>query len=270
MLQLPTGQLRLVQLNGEHNIVHLGRYGSFDPADLVGKPYGITLEIVTSRPNGQEMANGAQDDAEEADGDGVDIAQVDPVSAEASTSDINNPRKRKAAEPLDKGKTVKKKANQPQNAQRPVGSLRRMELSAVLQLDSETGATNELIRATGAKTLSTEEILAMKAAGASGREIVDRQIAEHEAFAMKNEFSKAKYTKRKESKYLTYFTVIPPTIHNITHYYFDNDPKRIRDLRPDAMAQLLAFANIRPGSRVLLVDDIGGLLLGAVLERMGG
>jgi tRNA (adenine-N(1)-)-methyltransferase non-catalytic subunit len=110
----------------------------------------------------------------------------------------------------------------------------------------------------------------LKRQGIDGREIIARQIAEHEAFALKNVFSKAKYQKRKESKFLKYFTVLPPTIHNICKYWNDLEAKKIRDLRSDTLAEMLTLANIRPGSRVIVVDDTSGLLVGAVAERMAG
>lgn len=110
----------------------------------------------------------------------------------------------------------------------------------------------------------------MKREGVSGREIIDMQIAEHGQFALKNEFSKAKYKNRKEAKYLKYVIPLPPTIHNLCEYWWGLDAKRIRDLRPDTLAQILAVGNIRPGSRVLVVDDTSGLLTAAVVERLGG
>lgn len=103
-----------------------------------------------------------------------------------------------------------------------------------------------------------------------GREIIARQIAEHEAFELKNAYSKAKYQKRKESKYLKYFTLLPPTMYNICKYQYENESKRIRELRPDSLAQVITLANIRPGSRVIVVDDAGGLVVGSIAERMAG
>lgn len=102
------------------------------------------------------------------------------------------------------------------------------------------------------------------------QDIIERQIAEHEQFALKNEYSKAKYKSRKEAKFLKYFTPLAPTIHNVCQYFFKHDPKKIRDLRPDTLAQILALGNVRPGSRVVVVDETSGLLVGALAERMGG
>ena len=96
------------------------------------------------------------------------------------------------------------------------------------------------------------------------------QIAAHEQFELKNEYSKAKYTKRKEAKFLKFITPLPPTVHNLCQYYFNDDPRRIRELRPDTLAEMLALANVRPGSRILVVDDASGLVTAAVAERVAG
>lgn len=71
-------------------------------------------------------------------------------------------------------------------------------------------------------------------------------------------------------RYLKYFTPLPTTVHNVCQYWFSTDSKRIRDLRPDTLSQIMSLGNIRPGSRVLVVDDSGGMLTGAALERMAG
>lgn len=66
------------------------------------------------------------------------------------------------------------------------------------------------------------------------------------------------------------FTPLEPTLHAITEHNFVKDGDKIRDLRPDSLAQMMSLANVRPGSRLLLVEDVHGLVAGACLERMGG
>jgi tRNA (adenine-N(1)-)-methyltransferase non-catalytic subunit len=38
----------------------------------------------------------------------------------------------------------------------------------------------------------------------------------------------------------------------------------------DTLSQLLNLGNIRPGGRYILVDDASGIVVSAMLERMGG
>lgn len=40
-------------------------------------------------------------------------------------------------------------------------------------------------------------------------------------------------------------------------------------LREDTLSQLLTLSNIRPEGRYLVVDDTGGLVTSAILDRMG-
>ena len=44
----------------------------------------------------------------------------------------------------------------------------------------------------------------------------------------------------------------------------------MRDLRPDSLSEMITIANVRPGARVLVVDDVSGMLLAGVIERLGG
>jgi tRNA (adenine-N(1)-)-methyltransferase non-catalytic subunit len=43
-----------------------------------------------------------------------------------------------------------------------------------------------------------------------------------------------------------------------------------REIRHDTLAQMMTMGNINSNSKVLLVDNTQGLLLGAILERTGG
>jgi tRNA (adenine-N(1)-)-methyltransferase non-catalytic subunit len=55
----------------------------------------------------------------------------------------------------------------------------------------------------------------------------------------------------------------------MVNHYALRAPQSILHLREDTMSQLLVLANVRPGGRYLLVDDTGGLVTAAMLERMG-
>jgi len=60
-----------------------------------------------------------------------------------------------------------------------------------------------------------------------------------------------------------------PTANNITNHNAARSPQSILHLREDTLSQLLVSANIRPGGRYLVVDDTGGLVTAAMMERMG-
>lgn len=53
-------------------------------------------------------------------------------------------------------------------------------------------------------------------------------------------------------------------------YWFEKNNDKIRNIRVDTFSQMLSLSNAHAGSRILCVDDIGGLLALGILERMGG
>jgi tRNA (adenine58-N1)-methyltransferase non-catalytic subunit len=71
-------------------------------------------------------------------------------------------------------------------------------------------------------------------------------------------------------RFSKFFTVLEPTLFNISDYWFSKDQNRIRDLRIDTLSQMLSMGNVHPGGRYLVVDGVAGLLVAAVLERLGG
>jgi len=66
------------------------------------------------------------------------------------------------------------------------------------------------------------------------------------------------------------FETIEPTLFNVCEYWFAKDMSRIRDIRIDSLSQMLNMANVSPGGRYLVVDDASGMLVSAVLKRIGG
>lgn len=71
-------------------------------------------------------------------------------------------------------------------------------------------------------------------------------------------------------RYLQVFTPIEPTVHNICEYNFEKQADKIRQLRPDTLSQIMTMANVRPGGKLLVVDDVHGMVVAAAVERMGG
>ncbi|RXW22686.1 hypothetical protein EST38_g3160 [Candolleomyces aberdarensis] len=140
-----------------------------------------------------------------------------------------------------------------------------------LQEVEDTDATNELINDCQiVQPLTVDEIRALKQSGVHSSDIIQKQIDNHANFALKTEYSKEKYKKRKEAKYSKIFTTIEPTLLNVCEYWFVKDQVRIRDIRSDTLSQMLNLANIHPGGKYLLVDDASGLVAAGILDRLGG
>ncbi|KAJ3549898.1 hypothetical protein NM688_g5131 [Phlebia brevispora] len=140
-----------------------------------------------------------------------------------------------------------------------------------IQEVEDTEATNELIDDNqSVQPLTGEEIEAMKKSGARASDIINIQIEQHANYALKTEYSKEKYKKRKEAKYAKGFTTVLPTLFNVCEYWFKKDQTRLRDIRPDTLSQILNLASIRPGGRYLAVDDASGIVVAGILQRLGG
>ncbi|KAG0700659.1 Gcd10p-domain-containing protein [Suillus ampliporus] len=140
-----------------------------------------------------------------------------------------------------------------------------------LQEVEETDATNELINdGEFVQPLTLDEIEELKKSGVHASEIIKAQIEQHANYSMKTEYSKEKYRQRKEAKYSKAFSTVEPTIYNVCDHWFKKDQNRIRDIRPDTLSQILNMANVRPGGRYIAVDEASGLLVSAILERLGG
>jgi tRNA (adenine-N(1)-)-methyltransferase non-catalytic subunit len=140
-----------------------------------------------------------------------------------------------------------------------------------LQEVEETDATNELINdGEFVQPLTLSEIEGLKKSGVHASDIIKAQIEQHANYSMKTEYSKEKYKQRKEAKYSKTFSTVEPTIYNVCDHWFKKDQNRIRDIRPDTLSQILNLANVRPGGRYIAVDEASGLLVSAILERLGG
>ncbi|XP_072988704.1 uncharacterized protein [Typha latifolia] len=121
-----------------------------------------------------------------------------------------------------------------------------------------------------AQNLSSDDIDAMRRDGATGDEIVEALIANSSTFGNKTVFSQEKYKLKKQKKYAPKVLLRRPSTRSICETYFKKYPTRIGFLRVDTLSLLLSMANIGAYSDVLVVDMVGGLVTGAIAERLGG
>ncbi|ESQ39207.1 hypothetical protein EUTSA_v10001448mg [Eutrema salsugineum] len=168
----------------------------------------------------------------------------------------------------------------------PFGSLFQVEsgdegsfLSRILPVKQENKSNNviddsrdnrELVDNNEAQNLTGEEIEAMRREGAKGDEIIEALIANSKTFEKKFQLSQEKYLLKKQKKYAPKVLLRRPFARSICEAYFKKYPERIGFLRVDALSLLLTMANVTAYSDVLVVDMVGGLVTGAVAERLGG
>uniref|UniRef100_A0A804QY30 tRNA (adenine(58)-N(1))-methyltransferase non-catalytic subunit TRM6 n=1 Tax=Zea mays TaxID=4577 RepID=A0A804QY30_MAIZE len=109
----------------------------------------------------------------------------------------------------------------------------------------------------------------MKRVGATGDEIVEALIANSSTFGKKIVFSQ-KYKLKKQKKYAPNVLIPHPSAQSICETYFKKSPAHIGFVRVDTLSLLLPMVNISAYSDVLVVDMVGGLVVGAVAEHLGG
>ena len=237
--------------------MNLGKFGTFNTNQIIGRPYRLTYEFLEqedpkARPElrvvpaselhaealGSDVATAAEtrDDAAPADGEGANGVAFDIVGDDGAVIMRNNR----------------------------------------LTVDDPSR-----------QTLTMDEIEELKKAGSgSGRDIIEKIMASHMGIEEKTQFSLAKYTLRKSRKYLKRFTVLPLDIPLLNEYMTEKEAYRIMELRDDSLGLLCSWANIHNasssqvlmtedgtsqigGGRWLVVDDTGGLVTAALAERMG-
>uniref|UniRef100_A0A8C5C2M9 tRNA (adenine(58)-N(1))-methyltransferase non-catalytic subunit TRM6 n=1 Tax=Gadus morhua TaxID=8049 RepID=A0A8C5C2M9_GADMO len=136
---------------------------------------------------------------------------------------------------------------------------------------TEAGSDNRNIVDDGkSQKLTRDDIETLKEQGLKGQEIIQQLIDNSSTFRDKTEFSQQKYIKKKKKKYESTITVLRPSCRILAMMYHGREPGKICHLRYDTLAQMLTLGNIHAGGKVLVFETCAGLVLGAVMERMGG
>ncbi|CAN1323052.1 tRNA (adenine(58)-N(1))-methyltransferase non-catalytic subunit trm6 [Linum perenne] len=138
------------------------------------------------------------------------------------------------------------------------------------EITDESRDNRGLVDDNKAQTLTGDDIDEMRRQGAKGDEIIEALIANSATFGKKTSFSQEKYRLKKQKKYAPRVLLRRPFTRSICEAYFKKYPTRIGFLRVDTLSLLLSLANIGGNSDVLVVDMVGGLVTGAVAERLGG
>ncbi|XP_026524315.1 tRNA (adenine(58)-N(1))-methyltransferase non-catalytic subunit TRM6 isoform X2 [Notechis scutatus] len=135
----------------------------------------------------------------------------------------------------------------------------------------EAGTDNRNIIDDGkSQKLTHDDIKALKDKGIKGEEIVQQLIENSTTFRDKTEFAQDKYIKKKKRKYEAVITIIKPSTRILSTMYYAREPGKINYLRYDTLAQMLTWGNVHAGNKMIVMETCAGLVLGAVMERMGG
>ncbi|XP_034555450.1 tRNA (adenine(58)-N(1))-methyltransferase non-catalytic subunit TRM6 [Notolabrus celidotus] len=135
----------------------------------------------------------------------------------------------------------------------------------------EVGTDNRNIVDDGkSQKLTRDDIEALKEQGLKGQEIIQQLIENSSTFGDKTKYAQDKYIKKKKKKYENTVTILKPSCRILAMMYHGREPGKICHLRYDTLGQMLTLGNIHAGSKVLVFETCAGLVLGAVMERMGG
>uniref|UniRef100_A0A8C9XAF7 tRNA (adenine(58)-N(1))-methyltransferase non-catalytic subunit TRM6 n=1 Tax=Sander lucioperca TaxID=283035 RepID=A0A8C9XAF7_SANLU len=135
----------------------------------------------------------------------------------------------------------------------------------------EAGTDNRNIVDDGkSQKLTRDDIETLKEKGMKGQEIIQQLIENSSTFKDKTEYAQDKYIKKKKKKYENTVTILKPSCRILAMMYHGREPGKICHLQYDTLAQMLTLANIHAGSKVLVFETCAGLVLGSVMERMGG
>lgn len=234
-----------------HSNINLGKFGTFNSNLLLGRPYYLTYELLDKD-------------------DGKSKTELRVVPASELHAETLGSEQVPAADASD------------ENADGNAGF-------DIVGEDGQVIMRNNRLTVDDAsrQALSMAEIEELKKAGAgSGKEIIAKIMASHNAIDEKTSFSLAKYTLRKSKKYLKRFTALPMDVGLLTEYVLEKEAYKIMELREDLLGLINAWANVHSGAtsqvligedgvsqigggRWLVVDDTGGLVTAALAEKMG-
>ena len=161
-------------------------------------------------------------------------------------------------------------------------------------------STTETIDENARQTLTMDEIEELKRDGAdAGKDLITKLMLSHTAIDQKTAFSLAKYKLLKTKKYIRRFQVLPLDVAQFAkHQLDDRDSSKILDMRAEMFALVGCWGNVRytgedyflkdpeatceqghellpeldeslMKGRWMVIDDVSGLLVAAMAERMG-
>ena len=139
-----------------------------------------------------------------------------------------------------------------------------------LTADEATKDNRDLLDVASNQKITRGEIEELKESELAGEQLISEIVSGSSTFCNKSEFSQLKYISRKKAKHLPVIFIYRPSLRHLSPMHYHLRPDKIGFLRLDTLSQLLSLANVRYGSRLLVVDNFGGLIIGGVLERMGG
>lgn len=146
------------------------------------------------------------------------------------------------------------------------GTIIPSAIESAALVEELTGGNKEFFDDNTAQALSGSEVLALKAER-GGHEVIDRLVENSSTFALKTQFAQEKYLKKKQAKHLNAFKMLRTNSNTIAEALYIMGHKR--SLRADVIANMTTLSNVNFYSKVLVKDEVQGLLIGTMLQRTG-
>ncbi|KAK4940702.1 tRNA (adenine(58)-N(1))-methyltransferase non-catalytic subunit trm6 [Elasticomyces elasticus] len=236
-LRLPSDQTRVEQIL-PNTLINLGKYGSFRTNQIIGRPYHLTFEIL-------------------------------------DRSDVQDGRELRIVPAAELHAVTLMETAETEDASTPGGEEATVQPTPKSNVNTYDDPSNQ--------KLTMAEIEALKQSDmGSGKELIEKIMQSHTTLDQKTAFSLAKYTLRKHKKYMKRFCVLPLDVPTLIDWMMaDRDFAKVMEMRNEAVGLVGSWANVHAigqdptqagmdlSSRYLVVDDTGGLVVGAMAERMG-
>lgn len=234
--------------------ISLGKYGTFQSNSIIGRPYNLTYELL-DKVEGQNYS-------------GLRVVPASELHADVIAEE--------------------NAANGNVSEENVIGGG-----GVEFELVGENGevimrSNRETIDDSARQTLTMEEIEVLKREGSNaGQDLIAKLMLSHTAIDQKTKFSLAKYKLLKTKKYLRRFTLLPMDVPLLTHWLIEEkDSAKILEMRNEMLALAGCWGNVHwageqglasglegikqsTGGRWLVVDEVAGILIAAMAERMG-
>lgn len=236
------------------SVISTGKHGSFHANNIFGRPYYLTFEII------DEV-------------DAITQSALRVVTAAELYADIVEEETSTPLE-LESGKIISRQDG--------------AEYEVAAQDGSIILRTNrDIVDDSTAQSLTMDQIEILKAErGGSGKHLIAKLLESHSEIDKKTAFGLAKYTLRKEKKYLRRFTVLPLDVSLLSRWIMtEKEPMKIMELKEETIALIGSWSNVHytlpadmpdlckgampTQGRWLVIDETGGLLVATVAEKLG-
>uniref|UniRef100_A0A7S1BA98 tRNA (adenine(58)-N(1))-methyltransferase non-catalytic subunit TRM6 n=1 Tax=Corethron hystrix TaxID=216773 RepID=A0A7S1BA98_9STRA len=217
---------------------------SYSSADILGVKYGAVLEVQKGtaghfRRGGKGKSGG---------GIGGKLVVL-PVTEDLLPSLPEELQEESPATDADREKQQSKKDNRNLVDNNTAQSLDQNSLAAV--------------KRTALKNASADD-------ASGGAAAVAALVANSTTYRTKTAFSRAKYVRSKQLRHQLRCRVERTCGHSICEAFHVRDARKIMNLRPDTLSQIMGNANIYGGCRVMVFENVMGIIVGTLAQRMGG